>query len=117
MRCNTPNKRSVSKGLATIFPSRSYLIKGNQFKKRPIKNISTLRFITFRQKVLLASSRGITKAIALPTANKKKGKTKSVGVTPCQPACSNGGNICAQLPGLFTKIIRATVAPLNISSE
>ena len=33
----------------------------------------------------------ITKAKALPTANKKKGKTKSVGVTPCQAACSNGG--------------------------
>jgi hypothetical protein len=26
-----------------------------------------------------------------PTINKKKGNTKSVGVTPCQSACLNGG--------------------------
>ena len=52
--------------------------------------ISTVRLITFCQKIFFSSSRGITNAMALPTANKKNGNTKSVGVTPCQPACSNG---------------------------
>ena len=60
---------------------------------------------------------GITNDIALPTANKKKGKTKSVGVRPCQLACARGLKICPQEPGLFTKIMRATVAPLNTSND
>ena len=33
---------------------------------------------------------GITNASALPTAKRKKGKTRSVGVQPCQGACSSG---------------------------
>ena len=32
----------------------------------------------------------ITKLIAFPTANKKEGNTRSVGVNPCQCACSSG---------------------------
>ena len=32
----------------------------------------------------------ITKLMALPTANRKEGKTRSVGVNPCQWACSSG---------------------------
>ena len=54
--------------------------------------------------------------MALPTANKKNGKTKSVGVHPCQLACANGLKICPQEPGLFTRIIKATVAPLKTSN-
>ena len=30
------------------------------------------------------------KAMETPTMNKKKGKIKSVGVQPCQAACSKG---------------------------
>jgi hypothetical protein len=50
------------------------------------------RLITFFQKTdsPAASSLGKTKAMALPTANKKNGNTRSVGVTPCQGACSSG---------------------------
>jgi len=33
---------------------------------------------------------GITKLKALPTANKKEGNTRSVGVNPCHCACNNG---------------------------
>jgi hypothetical protein len=60
---------------------------------------------------------GITKDIALPTANKKKGKTKSVGVQPCQLAWDKGLKVLDQEPGLFTKIMSATVAPLKTSNE
>ena len=93
--------------------------KGHQFRNSPMRNISIDRVITFLQKTAspAASSRGITKAMALPTANRKKGNTRSVGVKPCQGACSRGSNICPQLPGLFTRIIRHTVAPLKTSSE
>jgi hypothetical protein len=54
--------------------------------------MSKVRLVIFFQKAALlpASNFGITKAIALPTANKKKGNTKSVGVTPCQGACLRG---------------------------
>jgi hypothetical protein len=55
--------------------------------------------------------------MALPTANRKKGKTKSVGVQPCQLAWAKGLKVLAQEPGLFTKIINATVAPLKTSNE
>lgn len=64
-----------------------------------------------------ACSLGITKAMALPTANRKKGNTRSVGVHPCQGACASGAYRCDQLPGLFTRIMNATVAPRNTSRE
>ncbi|MDZ7796198.1 MAG: hypothetical protein U5N56_03745 [Candidatus Marinimicrobia bacterium] len=47
---------------------------------------------------------------------RKKGKTKSVGVQPCHAACFNGGYMAPQVPGLFTSIISAIVAPLKTSS-
>ena len=34
---------------------------------------------------------GMTKERAFPTAKRKKGNTISVGVRPCQAACSSGG--------------------------
>jgi hypothetical protein len=55
--------------------------------------------------------------IEIPTINKKKGKTKSVGVTPCQSACLRGGKTYDQLPGSFTTIIAAIVTPLKKSRE
>ena len=88
MRCNTPNMRRFSKGLATKLPASLYFIKGNQFKNMPIPNISSERVIIFFQKAPspAASNFGITKAMALPTANKKKGKTK-IGWCNAMPAC------------------------------
>src|SRR5690606_3051800 len=92
---------------------------GNQFNPKPIRKIRTVLLITFFQNIASPASckRGMTNDIALPTANKKNGNTKSVGVHPCQGACFNGANIVPQVPGLFTKIISATVAPRNTSSE
>ena len=55
----------------------------------------------------------ITKLIALPTANMKEGKTKSVGVKPCYAAWFNGAYAVALLPGVFTIIIKQTVMPRN----
>ena len=52
-----------------------------------------------------------------PTINKKKGKTKSVGVTPCHSACLKGANTYFQLPGSLTTIIAAIVNPLKKSKE
>jgi hypothetical protein len=53
-------------------------------------------------------------AMALPTANKKEGKTRSVGVKPCQEACSRGSN-GADPAWLFTMIMKHTVIPLKTS--
>ena len=115
--CKTPKMRMFSQVFATKCPS-DHFTKGLQFKNNPIKKINTVRFTTFFQKSVGVpfSNLGITKAMALPTANKKKGKTKSVGVHPCQLACAKGLNICPQEPGLFTRIIKATVAPLKTSN-
>jgi len=61
----------------------------------------------------------LTKAnlIDAPTKNRKKGNTRSVSVQPCHFAWRSGGYTLAQLPGLFTMIIRAIVIPLNMSIE
>ena len=50
-----------------------------------------------------------------PTINRKKGKTKSVGVQPSQGGCRKGGKTWFQVPGVFTKIIRAIVIPRKAS--
>jgi hypothetical protein len=55
--------------------------------------------------------------MALPTANKKEGNTKSVGVNPFHSACKNGANVAAPSPGVFTMIIKQIVIPLNTSSD
>jgi len=57
----------------------------------------------------------IAKAIALPTAKRKLGNTRSVGVNPCQLACSKGEKGSAPEPGVFTMIIKQTVIPLRTS--
>jgi hypothetical protein len=54
--------------------------------------------------------------MALPTANKKEGNTRSVGVKPCHVECSSGGYGMAPLPGLFTMIIKQMVIPLKTSN-
>jgi hypothetical protein len=55
--------------------------------------------------------------MALPTANKKDGKTKSVGVKPFHCACKNGAKVAAPSPGVFTIIIKQMVIPLNTSRD
>src|SRR5690606_33249548 len=125
IRCNTPKIRTPCSGLLLFThslncraPSDQWT-NGNQFKPNPIKKINIVRLITFFQNIASPAScnLGITNDIAFPTANRKKGKTKSVGVQPCHGACFNGANICDQVPGLLTKIIKATVAPLKTSNE
>ena len=58
----------------------------------------------------------IAKLIALPTANRKEGKTRSVGVNPCQAECCNWEKERVSLPGVLTMIIKQTVIPLKMSS-
>src|SRR5690606_7399465 len=97
----------------------THCIKGHQFTNKPIAKMRTVRFTTFFQKVVSPAScnRGMTNAMAFPTAKRKKGKTRSVGVQPCQGACFKGENICDHVPGLLTNIIKATVAPRKTSKE
>ena len=125
IRCSTPSIRTPLSGFLGLTQylnwSASFcqLTKGYQFKNNPIKKINNDLVMTFFQNAAepAISNLGNTKAIALPTANKKKGNTRSVGVIPCHFACSSGLNICDQEPGLFTSIIRQTVAPRNTSRE
>ena len=57
----------------------------------------------------------ITKLMALPTAKRNEGKTRSVGVKPCHWACNNGEYVVCPLPGVFTMIMKQTVMPRNTS--
>jgi hypothetical protein len=59
----------------------------------------------------------IEKLNAFPTAKRKNGNTRSVGVHPFHGACRKGAYTNSQLPGLFTRIIPATVIPRNTSRE
>ena len=54
------------------------------------------------------------KNMETPIINIKKGNTRSVGVSPFQAACRKGANTFHE-PGLFTRIIPATVSPRNTS--
>jgi hypothetical protein len=55
--------------------------------------------------------------MANPMMKMKAGNTRSARVQPFQLACSSGGNTAVQSPGLFTRIIAATVAPRKASSD
>src|SRR5690606_4432812 len=117
-KIRTPRYSSVTQGMNSN-PESVHRKNGVQLRNNPIMKIRKLRQRTFLQNVAepCAIVRGITKAMALPTANRKNGYTRSVGVRPCQAACSRGAKICDQLPGLLTRIIRQTAAPLNTSKE
>src|SRR3954452_6648479 len=56
----------------------------------------------------------MAKLIAFPTAKRNDGNTRSVGVKPCQCACSSGEYVNL-LPDVFTMIIKHIVIPLNTS--
>ena len=101
MRCKTPKIRTPTLEFSELTHylkdkvSPDHWTKGHQFKKRPIIKMRRERLITFTQKTLDPASRnlGITNDSAFPTANKKNGKTRSVGVQPCQSACCKGLNM------------------------
>src|SRR5690242_2538824 len=57
----------------------------------------------------------ITKLIAFPTAKRKEGKTRSVGVKPCHLACNKGEKVTESSPAVFTMIIKQMVIPRNTS--
>ena len=82
--------------------------KGNQYIKYPIKKIRKVRLniLASTWPALICANLPEVKLMALPTANKNEGKTRSVGVNPNQEACSSGAKGAAPLPGVFTMIIK-----------
>ena len=79
--------------------------------------IQAVRLRIFKNTPLSVACLPFVKLSALPTANKKAGKTRSVTVKPCHAACSKGANGVAPLPGVLTMIMKQTVMPLNTSSD
>ena len=67
--------------------------------------------------ILCSSLREKENEMETPTINRKKGKTRSVGVQPCHSACLRGAYTCVQLPGLLTNIIPAMVSPRKASKD
>ena len=118
MRWSTPNTRVLLKGDSSSWPASFQCINGNQYMRKPNRNMISVRFNIFHQTVPAdkLDHFSMAKLIAFPTANKKDGNTRSVGVKPCQWACCNGEKLVAPLPGVFTMIIKQTVMPRNTSN-
>src|SRR6185437_3990822 len=118
MRCKTPMIRVLLIG-ASDHPLASCCTNGNQYIRYPSRKMMAALLNIFHNTdpVPRPSNFFCEKLMALPTANKKEGKTRSVGVKPNQTACSRGGNAVAPLPGVFTMIIKQIVIPRNTSSE
>src|ERR1700761_6370534 len=91
--------------------------KGNQYSKNPSKKINSVRRRIFPITAPwdIVSNFFMPKLRALPTANKKEGKTRSVGVKPCQWAWLRGQYESASEPGSLTMIMKHTVIPRNMS--
>jgi len=91
---------------------------GNQYIRKPNKKIRIvlLNILVRNAELLISLYLCNEKLIALPTANKNEGKTRSVGVNPCQVACKSGGYGSAPLPGVLTIIIKQIVIPLKTSN-
>src|SRR4051812_12144329 len=100
-------------------PALSCKKNGNHDIRYPNKNISAVRLIIFQttSELLCPANFFIAKLMALPTANKNEGNTRSVGVKPNQAACWSGAKGVAPLPGVFTIIIKQIVIPRKTSSE
>jgi hypothetical protein len=94
-------------------------VNGNQYIKKPRANKINVRFKMVNSTVDLPnfSTLGKTKLSELPTANKKDGNTKSVGVNPCQLACLKGAKVCNPSPGELTIIIKHIVIPRKTSND
>lgn len=118
MRCSTPIMRVLRNGAEITWPAAFSPKKGNQYIRKPSKKINTVRLKIFIRNAesLISLYLCKEKLIAFPTANKNEGKTRSVGVKPCQLACSSGGYGTAPLPGVFTMIIKQMVIPLKTSN-
>src|SRR5690606_34909747 len=112
MRCSTPGMRVSESGLMIHSPP-AFSTNGNQYIMHPMKKIRKERRRVFFQKAVLprAAYFSITNAMALPTAKRKEGKTRSVGVKPCHGACANGAYRWLQLPGELTIIMKHIVIP------
>ena len=72
--------------------------------------------MTFFQKDCAVVNFDFEKLSALPTANKKEGNTRSVGVKPNQSAWVKGAQCAAPEPGELTIIIKQMVIPRKMSS-
>jgi hypothetical protein len=94
-------------------------VNGNQYIKKPRANkiILRLKMVSSTFALPAFSKLGKTKLSELPTANKKDGNTKSVGVNPCQLACLKGAKVCNASPGVLTMIIKQIVIPRKTSND
>jgi len=88
MRCNTPIILVSPKGFITKLPASDHFTNGNQYNRKPIKNIirNLLKILLSTSFAVLSGHFLLTKEIEVPTANRNEGNTKSVGVKPCQGA-------------------------------
>src|SRR5690606_39674469 len=98
MRGRTPGMRRVSSDLKTSWSS-VHRTNGNSCSTHAMMIIKAARlkifFITSPEP--RASYFDMENASALPTAKRKKGNTRSVGVQPFQGECSSGGYTYCQL--------------------
>src|SRR6185295_1436788 len=109
MRWSTPGMRSVA--------------QSNQGK--PLRTMPRRKMTAERRSTRASTGRSRPSparrpnesGIDTPTMKRKKGKTRSVGVQPCQSAWRSGGYTARQVPGLFTSTMAATVIPRRASSE
>lgn len=113
MRCSTPGMRRWTKGRKS--PSHTW---SNQPIAHPMHRIRNVRF-----NILVTTCRETLKLnlfneiyVEIPMMNRKKGKTKSQGVSPFHAECCKGAYDTLP-PALLTRIIPATVMPLSASSD
>src|ERR1700733_6330291 len=105
------------KGLKAQLPLSPCSTNGNQYIRKPIRKMSAVRRKIFQSTApwLMFANFFIEKAMAFPTAKRKDGKTRSVGVKPCQWACCKGAKDRDSLPGVLTMIMKHTVIPRKTS--
>ncbi len=92
MRWSTPRIRVSDNGKAEISRLSLKRKKGYQYIKKPSKNSRAVRLRMWKVTSRLGCPLNLSKLklMAAPTANKKEGNTRSVGVKPCHAACSRG---------------------------
>ena len=77
--------RTNNKGMPT---SSFRCIRLKKLRKKPSRKMRSVRVINLA--IGTGSPSGLASTMETPTRNKKKGKTRSVGVQPCHLACSKG---------------------------
>src|ERR1700744_62066 len=95
----------------------STLKNGNQYIRYPIRKISSVRLniLPNTAPLSICANFFMVKLMALPTAKRKEGNTRSVGVNPFHLAWLSGQK--ASPPGLLTMIIKQIVIPRNTSRD